>query len=44
MIRKRGSQYVILSKKTHKVLGKFKTKKAALKRLGQIEFFKHFKK
>ena len=44
MIRKQGNNYVILSKKTHKVLGKFKTRKAALKRLGQIEFFKHLKK
>lgn len=43
MIRKRGNIYVILSKRTHKVLGKFKTKKAALARLRQIEFFKHSK-
>ncbi len=44
MIRKIDSQYVILSKTGKKVLGKFKTKKAALKRLRQIEFFKHLKK
>jgi hypothetical protein len=44
MIRKQGSSYVILSKRTRKVLGKFKTRKAALKRLGQIEFFKHIQK
>ena len=43
MIRKRGSQYIILSKTGKKVLGKFKTKKDALKRLRQIEFFKHLK-
>ena len=44
MIRKQANQYVILSKKTHKILGKFKTRKAALARLRQIEFFKHLKK
>ena len=43
MIRKRGSQYVIFSKAGNKVLGKFRSKKAALKRLRQIEFFKHKK-
>jgi hypothetical protein len=43
MIRKKGSQYVILSKTGNKVLGKFYSKKATLKRLRQIEFFKHKK-
>ncbi len=43
MIRKEGSQYVLRSKKTKKVLGKFRSKQAALKREKQIEYFKHKK-
>lgn len=39
-IRKRGSKWVILSKKG-KVLGTYDSHKAAAKRLGQIEYFKH---
>lgn len=40
-IVKQESTYKILSKKG-KVLGKFPTKKSALKRLRQIEYFKKF--
>jgi hypothetical protein len=40
VIRKVGSQYCIFSK-TGKRLGCFPTREAALKRLRQIEFFKH---
>tara|TARA_R100001509_G_scaffold153122_1_gene113797 strand:+ start:121 stop:276 length:156 start_codon:yes stop_codon:yes gene_type:complete len=39
MIVKKKNTYEIRSKKG-KLLGKFLTKKAAVKRLGQIEFFK----
>ena len=39
MIVKKKKTYEVRSKKG-KLLGKFLTKKAALKRLGQIEFFK----
>lgn len=38
-IRKMGSQFVIKSKKG-KTLGKFRTRAAAVKRLGEIERFK----
>ena len=51
VIRKRGSQYVILSesthikngRKVHKVLGRYKTRKEAQNHLRQIEYFKHLK-
>jgi len=43
MIVKKKNTYEIRSKKG-KLLGKFLTKKAAVKRLGQIEFFKKNKK
>jgi hypothetical protein len=39
-IRKSGSGYKVVSHKG-KSLGKYKTKKAASKRLRQIEYFKH---
>jgi hypothetical protein len=42
MIVKKNNTYEIRSKKG-KLLGKFLTKKAALKRLRQIEFFKNKK-
>lgn len=38
-IEKRGNEYVILSKKG-KVLGTFKKREDAVKRLREIEFFK----
>jgi hypothetical protein len=40
-IRKQGSKYVIYSKDGKKKLGTYDTEKAAKKRLGQIEYFKH---
>lgn len=40
MIRKKGNKYCIYSK-TGKKLGEFATRAEALKRLRQIEFFKH---
>jgi len=43
MIRKIKNQYVVLSEKTGRSFGKYKTKKEAEKRLKQIEFFKHVK-
>lgn len=40
MIIKKGSEYVIESRHNHKVLGIFKSRKKALKRLMQIEYFR----
>jgi len=44
MIRKKGYQWILYNSKGTKVLGKFRTKKAALKRERQIIFFKYHKK
>jgi hypothetical protein len=44
MIKKIKSKYVVLSKKTERSFGSYKTKKEAEKRLRQVEFFKHLKK
>jgi hypothetical protein len=41
MIRKRKDGYVVLSEKGKKLGGPYKTREAAQKRLGQVEFFKH---
>ena len=41
VIVKRGYQYVLYTKDRKRVLGKFKTKKEAIKRERQIQFFKH---
>ena len=43
IIQKKGSQWVLKSKKSGKVLGKFPSKKKALKREKQIQYFKHIK-
>ena len=43
MIKKVGSKYVVLSETTGRKFGSYKTKKEALKRLRQAEFFKHKK-
>jgi hypothetical protein len=43
MIKKEGNKYTVRSK-TGKNLGKSKTKKGALKRLRQVEYFKRHKK
>jgi len=40
-IRKQGDKYVIYSKDGKKKLGTYDSRKAAEKRLGQIEYFKH---
>lgn len=40
MIKKSGSNYKVVSKKG-KNLGKAKTKAGAVKRLRQVEYFKH---
>ena len=40
-IRKQGDKYVIYSKDGKKKLGTYNSRKAAEKRLGQIEYFKH---
>lgn len=41
ILRKVGSQYVLYSHKTHKRLGTFKSRAAAIRRERQINFFKH---
>lgn len=44
MIKKIKEQYVVMSEKTGRVFGRYKTLKEAGKRLRQIEFFKHLAK
>jgi len=43
MIKKIASKYVVLSEKGDRKFGTYKTKKEAVKRLGQVEFFKYLK-
>lgn len=43
MIKKEGSQYCVFSKDGTKKLGCFPSRKQAVKRLQQIEYFKHAK-
>jgi len=43
MIKKQGSKYVLKSSDGSKTLGTYSTYEAALKRLRQIEYFKHQK-
>ena len=43
MIKKIKGKYIVLSEKTGRKFGTYKTKKEAEKRLKQIEFFKHLK-
>lgn len=43
MIKKIKGKYVVLSETTGRVFGRYKTKREAMKRLKQIEFFKHLK-
>lgn len=43
MIKKIKGKYVVLSETTGRVFGRYKTKEEAMKRLKQIEFFKHLK-
>ncbi len=42
MIRKEGSKYVVRSK-SGKRLGSYRTRAAAVRRLRQVEYFKHKK-
>jgi len=44
MIKKVKNSYVVVSEKTGRSFGTYKTMAAAKKRLRQIEFFKHLKK
>ena len=44
MIRKTQSGHVVFSESGKRLSKPYKTRKAALKRLAQIEFFKHKKK
>jgi hypothetical protein len=41
VIAKRGTQYILYSHDKKKVLGKFRSRKKALERERQIQFFKH---
>ena len=43
-IRKIGNKYRVESEKTGRNLGTYTSKKAAKKRLAQVEYFKHAKK
>ena len=43
MIRKIKGKYVVLSEETGRKFGTYNTKKEAVKRMQQIEFFKHLK-
>ncbi|MAG52361.1 MAG: hypothetical protein CMH62_00190 [Nanoarchaeota archaeon] len=43
VIKKQGYKYILYSKDKKKKLGTFRSKKAALKRERQIQFFKHKK-
>lgn len=43
MLKKIGSKWYVLSEKTGKNLGSYRTHKEAKKRLGQVEFFKRLK-
>lgn len=43
MIKKIGAKWYVLSEKTRKSLGSYRTHKEAKKRLGQVEFFKSLK-
>lgn len=42
-IKKSGDKYCLLSKKTHKNLGCYRSKKSAKKREKQVQYFKHLK-
>jgi len=44
MIKKIKGKYVVLSEKTHRRFGTYKTLKEAKERLRQMEVFKHLKK
>ncbi len=44
VIVKRGYQWILYTKDRKKILGKFRTKNAALKRERQIIFFKNMKR
>ena len=43
MIVKKGSKWQVVSEKTGRSFGTYATKAEAVKRLGQVEFFKHAK-
>lgn len=44
MIKKVKSGYRVVSERTHRNMGTYRSKAAAKKRLRQIEYFKHKKK
>ena len=43
MIKKIKGKYVVMSERTGRKFGTYNTKKEAVKRLQQIDFFKHLK-
>lgn len=44
MIKKIKGEYVVMSERTGRVFGRYRTKEEAEHRLRQIEMFKHMKK
>jgi len=44
MVVKRGGKWCVLSEKTGRSFGCYATKKEAMRRLQQVEYFKHRKK
>lgn len=44
MIKKIKNQYVVMSEKTGRVFGRYRSKTAAKKRLQQMEMFKHLRR
>ena len=44
MIKKKGHQWILYSGRGTKILGKFRTRKAALQRERQIQYFKRLEK
>jgi hypothetical protein len=44
MIKKVKEEYQVVSEKSGRNMGTYKTKEEAIKRLRQVEYFKHVKK
>lgn len=44
VLKKKGYQWILYNHTGKKVLGKFKTRKAALKRERAIQYYKHLKR
>jgi len=44
IVKRKDGYYVLSEKKRRKMGGPYKTRKEAVKRLGQVEYFKHLGK